>query len=83
LQGVFYWAATSLALDDGVNFIKPTASGDEGVWVRIETVQTAVVVIPSFPIAPISPLLFQIYWDTTLGFPRIWNGASWNGFRLT
>ena len=33
--------------------------------------------------APSSPVLGQIYWDTTLGYPRIWNGSSWNGLLLS
>jgi hypothetical protein len=33
--------------------------------------------------APSSPVLGQVYFDTTLGYPRVWNGTSWNGFLLT
>lgn len=40
-------------------------------------------VFPPLPSAPTNPGQGQAYFDTTLGYPRIWNGASWNGFRIT
>jgi len=32
---------------------------------------------------PPNPSIGQFYFDTTLGYPRIWNGTSWNGFLLS
>jgi len=35
LGGEFYWSASSIAADDGINVIKPTAAGASGRYLRI------------------------------------------------
>jgi hypothetical protein len=35
------------------------------------------------PGAPSSPFTGQAYFDTTLGYPRVWTGSAWHGILLS
>lgn len=91
LQGAFYWNSTSTASDDGVNFIKPPATGGAGTpgcWVRIPPALQAFTVstLPS-PLfvgqretvtdAAAPSFLAVVAGGGSTVCPVMWNGANW------
>jgi len=50
----------------------------------VNFVSSAVFVFPNFATAPSSPVVGQAYFDTVLGYPRIYGSdLIWHGFLLS
>ena len=68
---------------NAIHFVVGNGATDAMTITVGNVVQLNSAAIPNNAAAPSTPILGQIYWDTTLGYPRIWNGTSWNGILLS
>lgn len=61
------------------------SAGDIMAFVAFSTAQLVnnITALQGLSADPASPTLYQIYWSTTAGCPRIWNGTAWNNIRLS
>jgi hypothetical protein len=66
-----------------VHFLAGGAATDAMTITINNLVQLNSVALPTLSAAPGSPITGQIYYDTALGYPRIYNGTTWLNFRLS
>ena len=54
--------------------------GNSSQWVNANASSSTMTVGGSTTNRPVSPELYQQYFDTTLNYPIIWNGSNWVNF---
>jgi hypothetical protein len=82
---LYYWNSTSTGPDNGTTIIQPNGS-TVGAWLLLGYINSGAgtIAFPPLSSAPPSPTIGAAYFDTTLGYPRIYGSDNqWHGIRLT